>query len=113
MRYRVLSLYKKSLSDKQRLRKLAIAMKWKMEFRQVPPLFAISRPLPNKDSTKAPFFYIAGVIIAHYLRQNDGSSFSFLCLLHCLLYFYIVRKWEDVAISFSQDDIPLTAVAHA
>lgn len=60
MRYRVLSLYK-SLSDEQRLRKLAIAMKWKMEFRQVPPLFAISRPLPNKDSTKAPFFYIAGV----------------------------------------------------
>lgn len=48
MRYRVLSLYKKSLSDEQRLRKLAIAMKWKMEFRQVPPLFAISRPLPIK-----------------------------------------------------------------
>ena len=66
IRYRVLSLYKKSLSDKQRLRKLTIAMKWKMELRQVPPLFAISRPLPNKDSTKAPFFYIAGVIIAHF-----------------------------------------------
>lgn len=113
MRYRVLLLYKKSLSDKQRLRKLAIAIKGKMEFMQVSPLFANSRPLPNKDSTKAPFFYIAGVIIAHYLRQNNGSSFCCLCPLHCPLYFYIVRKWEDVAINFSQDDIPLTAVAHA
>lgn len=79
----------------------------------MPPLFVISRPLQNKDSTKGPFFYTAGVIIAHYLHQNDGSSFPCLCPLHCPLYFYIVKKWEDVAIHFSLDDMPLTAVAHA
>ena len=118
----ILAFYKKSLTDKARLRKKLVvtfqgedgvdagalsAEFFQLALDQIKKWLFQGKPdrvLPIKDSTKALLFQIAGMITAHSLVQG-GPGFP--CLSPAV-YHYVLGKCEDVALHINKEDIPLT-----
>ena len=123
----ILAFYKKSLTDKARLRKKLVvtfqgedgvdagalsAEFFQLALDQIKKRLFQGKPeraLPIKDYTKAMLFQIAGMITAHSLVQG-GPGFPCLCPA---VYYYMLGKCEDVALHINKEDIPLTASSEA
>lgn len=119
----ILAFYKKTLTDKARLRKKLVvsfegedgvdagalsAEFFQLALDQIKKRLFQGKPervLPIKDSTKSMLFQIAGMITAHSLVQG-GPGFP--CLSPAV-YHYMLGKCEDVAFHINKEDIPLTA----